>query len=392
MSHDLLEAFGAVPVKERVVVDGNVMTGGGVTAGIDFALVLAAEILGEQEAKQIQLAIEYDPKPPFDAGSPETAGRRPGGTGPYRRPRFGRTRGSWRSRKRRSRSPGPLEERRGPGVQALNDKIFAYCERGLDPGLWAEPVNALTNGAFVIAGLAALYLIRQRPPGERSIVQIVLAVLVVLIGIGSFLFHTQATAWAAIADVAPIGIFMLLYFAVAMRSLLRLPLGWAMVLTMAFAACLWAAGRITCGPDGLVEFAGGGGRCLNGSVGYLPALAAMLAIGGVLALKRHPGGAIAADRRRHLRRLGHLPHPRPRTLRRNRRRRHPPRHPLPVAHPQRADAVHPDAGGDLVRSIEFGWPRRLTSTLRLIACPESDVFILSTTAYALETPTWETRL
>ncbi len=74
MSHDLLEAFGAVPVKERVVVDGNVMTGGGVTAGIDFALVLAAEILGEQEAKRIQLAIEYDPKPPFDAGSPETAG------------------------------------------------------------------------------------------------------------------------------------------------------------------------------------------------------------------------------------------------------------------------------------------------------------------------------
>jgi cyclohexyl-isocyanide hydratase len=74
MSHDLLEAFGAVPVKERVVVDGNLITGGGVTAGIDFALVLAAEILGEQEAMRIQLAIEYDPKPPFDAGSPETAG------------------------------------------------------------------------------------------------------------------------------------------------------------------------------------------------------------------------------------------------------------------------------------------------------------------------------
>lgn len=74
MSHDLLGEFGAVPVKERVVVDGNVITGGGVTAGIDFALVLAAEILGEEAAKTIQLAIEYDPKPPFDAGSPETAG------------------------------------------------------------------------------------------------------------------------------------------------------------------------------------------------------------------------------------------------------------------------------------------------------------------------------
>jgi cyclohexyl-isocyanide hydratase len=73
MSHSLLSKFGAIPVKERVVVDGNVVTGGGVTAGIDFALLLAAEILGEEEAKKIQLAIEYDPKPPFDAGSPETA-------------------------------------------------------------------------------------------------------------------------------------------------------------------------------------------------------------------------------------------------------------------------------------------------------------------------------
>jgi hypothetical protein len=170
----------------------------------------------------------------------------------------------------------------------LTEKIFNYCERGLDPGLLAEPVNAATNAAFVVAGLAALYLIRRRSPGERPIVHTVLAISVVCIGIGSFLFHTHATGWAAIADVAPIGVFMLLYFAVAMRSLLRLPVGWAMALTVVFAACLWAAGRITCGPDGLVEFAGGGGRCLNGSVGYLPALVAMLAIGGALALKRQP--------------------------------------------------------------------------------------------------------
>lgn len=74
MSHEFLAQFGAVPVKERVVVDGNLITGGGVTAGIDFALVLAADMLGDDEARKIQLAIEYDPKPPFDAGSPETAG------------------------------------------------------------------------------------------------------------------------------------------------------------------------------------------------------------------------------------------------------------------------------------------------------------------------------
>jgi hypothetical protein len=114
-----------------------------------------------------------------------------------------------------------------------------------------------------------------------------LAALVVLIGVGSFLFHTYATPWAAIADVAPIGRFMLFYVAVALRSLLRLPVGGASALPAGFAACLGAAGRITCGPDGAVEFAGGGGRCLNGSAGYLPALAAMLVIGGELSAKRH---------------------------------------------------------------------------------------------------------
>ena len=67
------EAFGATPVAERVVVDGNVITGGGVTAGIDFALTVAAEAFGPELAKAIQLGIEYDPHPPFDAGSPERA-------------------------------------------------------------------------------------------------------------------------------------------------------------------------------------------------------------------------------------------------------------------------------------------------------------------------------
>jgi len=74
MSRELLAAFGATPVAERVVVDGNVITGGGVTAGIDFALCVAAEAFGEDMAKTIQLGIEYDPHPPFNAGSPEGAG------------------------------------------------------------------------------------------------------------------------------------------------------------------------------------------------------------------------------------------------------------------------------------------------------------------------------
>jgi cyclohexyl-isocyanide hydratase len=69
-----LALFGAEPVAERVVFDRNRATGGGVTAGIDFALALTAAIRGEAHAKAVQLGLEYDPAPPFDAGSPEKAG------------------------------------------------------------------------------------------------------------------------------------------------------------------------------------------------------------------------------------------------------------------------------------------------------------------------------
>jgi cyclohexyl-isocyanide hydratase len=72
-SRDMLARFGAIPVDERVVMDGNVVTGGGVTAGIDFALRIAAELHGDEVAQAIQLAIEYAPAPPFEAGTPVTA-------------------------------------------------------------------------------------------------------------------------------------------------------------------------------------------------------------------------------------------------------------------------------------------------------------------------------
>jgi cyclohexyl-isocyanide hydratase len=69
-----LPRFGAVPVNARIVRDRNRLSGGGVTAGIDFALALAAEIAGADTARLLQLAFEYDPQPPFDAGTPEKAG------------------------------------------------------------------------------------------------------------------------------------------------------------------------------------------------------------------------------------------------------------------------------------------------------------------------------
>ncbi|WP_299769501.1 ceramidase domain-containing protein [uncultured Tateyamaria sp.] len=83
-------------------------------------------------------------------------------------------------------------------------EIDGYCER-LGPGYWAEPVNAATNAAFVIA---ALWMWRRSAgvPMARA-----LSVVLGLIGIGSYLFHTHAQVWAAIADVAPIGVFILVY-------------------------------------------------------------------------------------------------------------------------------------------------------------------------------------
>lgn len=72
-SREQLAWFGAEPVAERVVFDRNRVSGGGVTAGIDFGLALVAAIRGEDHAKLVQLSLEYDPQPPFDSGSPERA-------------------------------------------------------------------------------------------------------------------------------------------------------------------------------------------------------------------------------------------------------------------------------------------------------------------------------
>jgi len=70
---DFLARFGAIPTPGRVVRDGNVITAGGVTSGIDFGLAVIAELYGRAEAERVQLYLEYAPAPPFDAGTPETA-------------------------------------------------------------------------------------------------------------------------------------------------------------------------------------------------------------------------------------------------------------------------------------------------------------------------------
>jgi hypothetical protein len=171
-------------------------------------------------------------------------------------------------------------------------KIFAYCERGLDPAFWGEPLNALSNLGFILAGALALRELAARPAGEGRAFRYALVVLVFVIGIGSFLFHTYAEPWAATADVGPIGVFMLAYFAYALYRYVGLP---AWLVPVALAGFAWAisqAMQLQCW-RGQVGFslpvpAFENTACLNGSLGYLPALAAMLLIGGLLAARRHP--------------------------------------------------------------------------------------------------------
>ena len=70
---EFLPLFGAIPVEERVVVDGHIITAGGITAGMDFGLVIIAKLLGQETAEKTQLLMQYDPEPPFDCGTPEKA-------------------------------------------------------------------------------------------------------------------------------------------------------------------------------------------------------------------------------------------------------------------------------------------------------------------------------
>lgn len=165
-------------------------------------------------------------------------------------------------------------------------QIFNYCERGLNPAFWAEPFNALSNAAFIFAAAFAYaeYKKRERSSGA----ELALIALVAVIGIGSFLFHTFATRWAAVADTAPIAIFMFAYVAFALRRFLATRWAIILVILAAFLFSLRWAGSLECGPELLPITAAAGRRCLNGSLAYAPACAALAAISAILWLKRNP--------------------------------------------------------------------------------------------------------
>lgn len=227
-------------------------------------------------------------------------------------------------------------------------KVFNYCERGADPSFWAEPLNAISNGAFVIAGVIAAWQLSRSPRNDRAaiewlvatlviaiamggyvlniarrapmestlqvaalstaaIVAIVIAwerfagqtradalyerlmiMLVIGIGIGSFMFHTYATVWAIPFDTIPISLFMLSYLGYALRRYAGAP--WVVVIAalVAFFFAVRYAQGITCSNELLPMTRGAGKRCFNGTLGYTPAFIALVLVGLLLAVQRHP--------------------------------------------------------------------------------------------------------
>lgn len=163
-----------------------------------------------------------------------------------------------------------------------SSKVYVYCERGADPAFWAEPLNALSNAAFLIAAALALAAWARQPGERRGAIELVLVLTVFLIGIGSFLFHTLATRWAALADTLPITAFMLIYLSYALLRFLRLSWLLTGVLVAVFVLALQAAGGMRCA----------GGPCLNGSLGYVPALVALGLVGAALRWRGHEAGSV----------------------------------------------------------------------------------------------------
>lgn len=147
---------------------------------------------------------------------------------------------------------------------ALTDSVDIYCER-LGPEFWSEPVNAVTNAAFLVAALAAFELWRRKTPDDLA--ALFLVGLVLMIGTGSFLFHTFATRWAELTDVIPIAIFIHAYMLFALRRLLGLH--WVICASIVIGIFVLApmVGEIWA-------------PYFGGSAAYIPAMAAIFVIGG----------------------------------------------------------------------------------------------------------------
>jgi hypothetical protein len=162
--------------------------------------------------------------------------------------------------------------------------IDGYCER-LTDAFWAEPINALSNLAFLVAAAIGLALWRRRdrrprPPRQRrDWVGLALVALVATIGVGSFLFHTFANVWSGLADVVPIAVFIYAYFALALRRLVGLSRWLTTLSTLGFFAFSFLADPLF-------------GPLVGGSAAYVPALLALVAIGSFLIATHRPEGGV----------------------------------------------------------------------------------------------------
>lgn len=147
---------------------------------------------------------------------------------------------------------------------ALTDQLNNYCER-ITPEFWSEPVNAITNAAFIVAALAAYVLWRRRTPDDWA--GLFLIGVVAATGIGSFLFHTYATRWALLADVIPIAVFINVYLLFALRRFLGLHWVISIASVIGFFVLSPMVGEVWA-------------PLVGPSAGYLPALLAMFVVGG----------------------------------------------------------------------------------------------------------------
>ncbi len=172
----------------------------------------------------------------------------------------------------------------------FGEHVFLYCERGTSEALLAEPINAISNVAFILAALMGLQVLQWRRREEHSADQFLLIGLVALIGVGSFAFHLFATQETELLDVIPIAVFMLVYLGFALNRFLGVPPGWMVLLVAGFAGVMSLAMQVKCW-DGGVGIPGpeiqGVKPCLNGSIFYLPALGALIVAGLLLEERRH---------------------------------------------------------------------------------------------------------
>jgi len=160
------------------------------------------------------------------------------------------------------------------------EPVDIYCER-LGPGFWAEPVNALTNLAFPLAALWAWQTARTHG-GPRPAEAAPIA-LVALIGVGSFLFHTFANRWSALADVAAILAFFVVYTLCAIALTSGVPLARLVRIGAIIVAVITAILLAISSAQSATDTAP-----LNGSGQYAPALLALVVFSAIMLWRRHP--------------------------------------------------------------------------------------------------------